>query len=141
MELEGIGLALWTVGGFAFACCMAMLCRGIGKSTEINPEFLANMGFWWSIIPAGTMAATTFYPPLNISHYAYFGFLFGLVPVFGALALRKDTTHADAMFGRDDQGRMSFLGCRNDEVLTTVLYSLLVFELATIFCWDYLYRA
>ena len=141
MELEGIGLALWILGGFAFACCMAMLCRGLGKSTEINPEFLANMGFWWSLLPAGTIAATVFYPPLNISQYAYFGFLFGLVPVVGALLLRKKSSHADALFGRDDQGRMSFLGCRSDEVVITIMYTVLVFELSTIFLWDYLYRS
>jgi len=142
MELEGIGLALWIVGGFAFACCMAMLCRGIGKSTEISPEFLANMGFWWSILPTGTIAATVFYPPFNVSYLAPYGFLFGLVPVIGALILRKQagTSVSNAMFGRDDQGRMAFMGCNTEEVVTTVLYSVLVYELATIFCWDYLYR-
>ena len=140
MELEGIGLALWILGGFAFACCMAMLCRGIGKSTEISPEFLANMGFWWSVLPAGTLAATAFYQPLNISHYAPFGFLFGLVPVAGVLVLRQGTRLSNAMFGRDDQGRMAFMGNNNEEVVTTILYTVLAFELATVFCWDYLYR-
>lgn len=140
MELEGIGLALWMLGGYIFASCMAMLCRGIGKSTEISPEFLANMGFWWSLLPAGAIAATVFYPPLNISEYAYFGFLFGLVPVAGALALRKESHVEHVMFGRDDQGRMAFLGSSTEEVAITVLYTLLVFELSTIFCWDYLYR-
>ena len=140
MELEGIGLALWILGGFAFACCIAMLCRGIGKATEISPEFLANMGFWWCVLPTGTLAATAFYPPLNISQWAYFGFLFGFVPVIGALILRKEGGVANAMFGRDDQGRMAFLGCNTEEVDTTVLYTVLVFELTTIFCWDYLYR-
>ena len=55
--------------------------------------------------------------------------------------LRKEGGVANAMFGRDDQCRMAFLGCNTEEVVTTVLYTVLVFELTTMFCWDYLYRA
>ncbi len=140
MEIEGIWRAVWLLGGFVFASLIAMLCRGLGKSTEINPEFLANMGFWWSVLPAAMMAASAYYPPLNVSHLAYFGFLFGIIPLIGTVILMKRTKNAADLFGRDDQGRMSFLGSQTEEVVTTVLYGVLAFELTTIFLWDQLYR-
>jgi len=45
------------------------------------------------------------------------------------------------MFGRDDQGRLSLFACSPEEVVTTVLYAVLAFEICTIFLWDQLYRA
>jgi len=138
--LEGVNMAIAVAIIFIIACLVAMLCRGLGKATEVNPEFCANMGFWWTVLPVGMIAATGFFPPLNISHYAPYGVLFAVVPIVGTIMLRKADVQGADMFGRDDQGRLSFLGCRPDEITTTVMYSLLGFELANIFLWDELYR-
>ena len=39
MEFSETGLAVWVFCGFVLAAVFAMLCRGFGKSTEMNPEF------------------------------------------------------------------------------------------------------
>lgn len=140
MGLSGIELTIWLAGGFALACIFAMLCRGLGKSTERNPEFLAAMGFFWSILPAMMFGASRYFAPLDVGFLAPFGYVLGIVPVIATMSMRTDTQHAPPMFGHDDQGRMFFLGCRTEEVVKTVLYTVLVYELATIFLWDELYR-
>lgn len=142
MFFEGIEMAIAVVLVFMIAWVVAMLCRGLGKHTEVNPEFLANMGFWWTVLPVGMISATRYFEPVaHLSQYAWFGVLFGLVPIAASIALRKPEVKADPFFGRDDMGRMSFLGCRPDELVITFFYTLLAFELATIFLWDELYRA
>jgi len=140
MELEGVGLAIWVACGFLLGGVFAMLCRGLGKSTERNPEFLANMGFFWAVVPAAMFGASAFYAPLDASFLAPFAYVLGIVPVLGTLAMRTDTLHAPAWFGADDQGRFYILGNRVEEVVTTLLYVLLAYEIVTIFLWDSLYR-
>ena len=140
MALEGLALGVWVLGVFVVGALVAMLCRGLGKSTESNPELLANMGFWWCVGPTAMLGASAFFEPLDVSRLAYFGFVFGLIPIWGTLRLRTAARHAAIMFGRDAQGRMHFLGCRTEEVVTTLLYALLAFELANVFLWNELYR-
>ena len=62
MEFSAFGLAVWVFFGFLLAAVFAMLCRGFGKSTEMSPEFLANMGFFWSVVPAATLGASLYFP-------------------------------------------------------------------------------
>ncbi|MBT6202525.1 MAG: hypothetical protein P8Q36_13660 [Alphaproteobacteria bacterium] len=141
MEFSEIGLAIWVFVAFMLASVNAMLCRGLGKSTEMNPEFLANMGFFWSVIPAAMFGASAYFPWLDLSVIAPFAFLLGLVPLAVIYVIRGKPEQAPMMFGRDDQGRLSLFACSPEEVVTTVLYAVLAFEICTIFLWDQLYRA
>jgi len=141
MELGEIGLAIWVFCGFLLAAVFAMLCRGFGKSTEMSPEFLANMGFFWAIVPTAMLGASRYFPWLDLSVLAPFGFLLGLVPVIVVYSLRSNLEHAPSLFGRDDQGRLTLFACSPLEVITTLLYALLAFEICTIFLWDELYRS
>ncbi len=140
MELPVIVLAVWIFVGFVIAAVFAMLCRGIGKSTEMNPEFLANMGFFWSVIPAALFGATRYFPWLDLTWLAPFGFLLGVVPLIFIVTARGSTEHTVPLFGRDNQGRLSLFACTPFEVITTCLYALLAFEICAIFLWDQLYR-
>jgi hypothetical protein len=141
MELVGIGLAIWILMGFLFASIIAMLCRGYGKSTEMNPEFLATMGFFWSITPPAMFGASAYFPWLDLSFLAPFAFVLGLIPLFVIMSISQRGAKDNAFFGRDSQGRLSLFGCSPHEVVTTLLYGLLSFEIATIFLWDEFYRA
>ncbi|MBN35976.1 MAG: hypothetical protein CMM46_14615 [Rhodospirillaceae bacterium] len=141
MEFSETGLAVWLFCGFVLAAVFAMLCRGFGKSTEMNPEFLANMGFFWSVVPAAMFGASRYFPWLDLSVLAPFAFLMGLVPLIVILVIRGTPEHAPPLFGRDDQGRLTLFACTPIEVITTLLYALLAFEICTIFLWDQLYRA
>jgi len=141
MELIGIGLAVWIFLGFVLASVIAMLCRGYGKATEMNPEFLATMGFFWSVLPPAMFGASAYFPWLNLSVLAPFSFIGGLIPLLMIMTIRGKKEGENALFGRDSQGRLSLFGCSPFEVVTTLLYGLLCFEIATIFLWDEFYRA
>lgn len=140
MVLSEIGLAIWLVCGFTLAAVIAMLCRGIGKSTEMNPEFLANMGFFWAVGPTAALAASRYFPWFDISALAPFGFVLGLVPLAVIASARGSPEHPPPLFGRDSQGRLSLFACNPQEVVTTLLYALLACEICMIFLWDELYR-
>ncbi len=140
MELTGIGLAIWTLSGFLLASIFAMLCRGFGKATEMNHEFLANMGFFWSILPVGVFGASGFFPFLDLSGLAPYAYVLGVIPLAVIMTMRTSPELAPPLFGRDGQGRVSLFACTPHEVVTTVLYALLVFSVCTIFLWDELYR-
>lgn len=140
MELSGIGLAIWVFCAFMLASVFAMLCRGMGKSTEMNPEFLANMGFFWSIVPPAMLGASRYFPWLDLSAWAPFAFVLGAAPLAIVMAIRGRPDHAPPLFGRDEQGRLTLFACTPQEVVTTLLYAVLTFEICTIFLWDELYR-
>ena len=140
MELTGTGLAIWMFCGFLLASVFAMLCRGFGKSTEMNTEFLANMGFFWSTIPVGVFGASGFFPFLDLSFLAPFAYLLGVVPLAVIMTMQTTPQTAPPLFGRDSQGRVSLFACTPHEVGTTLLYVLLAFMVCTIFLWDELYR-
>ena len=140
MELTGSGLAIWMFCGFLLAAILAMLCRGFGKTTEMNTEFLANMGFFWSVLPVGIFAASGHFPFLDLSFLAPFGYVFGIIPLAVIMMQRTTSDQAPPILGRDKQGRLALLACTAREVLTTLLYSLLAFMVCTIFLWDELYR-
>lgn len=140
MGLSEISLAIWLVCGFLVAAVIAMLCRGFGKSTEMNPEFLANMGFFWAVAPVATLAASRYFPWFDLSPLAPFGFVLGLVPLVVIALARGSPEHPPPLFGRDGQGRLSLFACTPQEVVTTLLYALLACEICMIFLWDELYR-
>ena len=140
MELTGTGLAVWVFCGFVLAAVFAMLCRGFGKSTEMNTEFLANMGFFWSVLPVGMFGASGYFPPLDLSFLAPFAFVLGVIPLVVIMGARSSDGVGPPLFGRDGQGRLSLLACTPHETVTTLLYALLAFLVCTIFLWDQLYR-
>ncbi len=140
MELLGSVLAIWMFCGFLLAAILAMLCRGFGKATEMNTEFLANMGFFWSILPVGIFAASGYFPFLDLSDLAPFAYVLGAIPLAVIMTQRTTPDHAPPIFGHDRQGRVAVFACTPHEVLTTLLYSLLAFMVCTIFLWDELYR-
>lgn len=140
MELTGTGLAIWMFLGFLFASIIAMLCRGFGKSTEMNTEFLANMGFFWSVLPVGALGASGFFPLLDLSVLSPFAYILGLVPLAVIRTMQTSPDLAPPLFGRDGQGRLSLFACTPHEVGTTLFYALLAFMVCTMFLWDQLYR-
>ena len=140
MEFSAFGLAVWVFFGFLLAAVFAMLCRGFGKSTEMSPEFLANMGFFWSVVPAATLGASRYFPHLDLSALAPFAFVLGIVPLGVIVAIRGTPEHTVPLLGRDQNGHFMFLACTAFEVATTLLYALLAYLICAIFLWDQLYR-
>ena len=132
--IGGVSIAALLAVGFLLALLFSVLCRGLSKPTEMNPNWMAFLAFMFSVVPPAVLHA------FGLESIAFYGFLGGILVLVYVLANRGEVSHPTIMFGTDTGGRTNILGCYPAEVLTMTLFAVLLYELTTIFLWDELYR-
>jgi len=133
--IGGVGIAILLGVGFFLALLFSVLCRGLTKATEMNPNWMAFLAFIFSLIPPAVLLAA------GLGEFAFYGFIGGILVLIYVLVGRGPVSHPTIMFGTDSGGRTNVLGCYPSEILTMTLMAVLLYELTTIFLWDELYRA
>lgn len=133
-EIGGVTAATLLAVGFLLALLFSILCRGLTKPTEMNPNKMALVAFLFSVVPPAFLHA------VGLESLAIYGFLGGALVLIYVLVNRGEVSHPAIMFGTDSGGRTNVLGCYPAEILTMALFAILLYELTTIFLWDELYR-
>jgi hypothetical protein len=132
--IGGVGVAVLLGIGFVLALLFAVLCRGLAKPTELNPNMLAFLAFMFSVVPPAFLHA------VGLESYAIYGFIGGALVLIYVFVNRGEVSHPAIMFGTDSGGRTNVLGCYPAEILSMTLFAVLLYELTTVFLWDELYR-
>jgi len=131
----GVGIAVFLAIGFFLALLFSVICRGLTKPTEMNPNWMAFLAFMFSLVPPAFLLA------VGWGNVAFFGFFGGILVLIYVIVGRGEASQPTIMFGTDTGGRMNVLGCYPGEILTMTMFAVLLYELTTIFLWDELYRA
>jgi hypothetical protein len=132
--IGGVGIAVFLGIGFLLALLFSILCRGLTKPSEMNPNWMAFLAFMFSVVPPAILFA------IGWDSVAFYGFIGGILVLIYVLVSRGELTSSTIMFGTDTGGRMNILGCYPAEILSMTLFAVLLYELTTIFLWDALYR-
>jgi hypothetical protein len=132
--IGGVTIAILLAIGFGLALLFSVLCRGLTKPTEMNPNLMAVWAFLFSLVPPAVLFA------VGLGSLAFYGFIGGVLVLIYVLVGRGEASHPAIMFGSDTGGRMNVLGCYPGEILSMTMIAVLLYELTTIFLWDALYR-
>ena len=65
----GVTIAVLLAIGFGLALLFSVLCRGLTKPSEMNPNWMAVLAFLFSLVPPAVLFA------VGLGHLAFYGFL------------------------------------------------------------------